>query len=710
MASSKNPKKTGIEAFLNDILDPQDIEVFATRGKGCEIIFSNEKARNRIYADAVLTYNCKTSIAKSLPGICDYCPYGGKTEETSVAPFEIEDTENRTHIARRDMIDWIDGKQASLFFLRDITEEKESRARLYALAYIDQLTGVPNRQRLKEDFSAMEADIANNRLTGIVALIDMDNFKTINDTYGHNTGDMVLRRLTEHLEGDKAFSGSLYRLSGDEFVLFYADAADKYSSVDEMKLHYYELLSTALCAYTLPTIEVKCTLSIGVSVFPEHGDNLSEILRKADIALYKAKAAGRNQVVYFESQYDTAQKFRDLYINIQPILTAAGKTFGYELVDCGEGGEEDDSTISLNESNRTVDALGLSEIENNMQYLITFSKQLFSPTVLNNLPREKFIVQVQLSDVLTTNKLHNDLQNCRELRRNGYKIALGGLHSNTNYEELLSLADYCKFSLNDKNTMKQKRIITANKNVKFIATKIDTSEAFQTAKDMGFHLYQGYHFSHEAVGSKTKEISPIKANYFRLLKLSSTDGYLDFREISAVIASDVALSYKLLRILNSAAVGLKNVSSISMAVAYLGEESLKKWIAVLALGGVAEDKPLELVRMSLIRARFGELLAAHLRIKRDVKNVFMAGLLSLLHIALEKTQEQFLEEIVVAEDIRESLLTKRGVYSDLLRFFENYEYANWDAVSQFVVENQLDSQLVNDAYVSAVKWYNELVE
>jgi len=202
----------------------------------------------------------------------------------------------------------------------------------------------------------------------------------------------------------------------------------------------------------------------------------------------------------------------------------------------------------------------------------------------------------------------------------------------------------------------------------------------------------------------------MKVNYFRLLKLSSTDDYMDFREISSIISADVALTYKLLRILNSAAVGLRNVSSISMAVAYLGEENLKKWIAVLALRGITEDKPLELVRLSLIRARFGELLAPHSRIKRNPKEVFMVGLLSLLHIALEMTKEQLLEELPVADDIRDSLLTKTGVYSDLLKFYENYEYANWEEISRFVEENQMDSQIVNDSYILAVKWYNDLAD
>ena len=132
------------------------------------------------------------------------------------------------------------------------------------------------------------------------------------------------------------------------------------------------------------------------------------------------------------------------------------------------------------------------------------------------------------------------------------------------------------------------------------------------------------------------------------------------------------------------------------------------------MGGVAGaarcfSRPLEIVRVSLVRAQFGELLAPHFVPRRNAKHVFLTGMLSLLHIALERPREEVLDEVSVAEDIRDSLLTKTGPYSDLLRFFEMYEYANWDEVSQFGKENGLSASLINDSYLEAVKWYNGLV-
>ena len=714
MKFSRNTDFRSVLGDISGILDPQDMEIIVVRGKGCEIVFTNARAEERLYDETGTTFTCKAVFSKHFPGLCDYCPYNGKTPTGNDGePFDISDTSGRTFTVRRNTLNWADGKPATIFMMRDTTPAKEANDRLYALAYTDQLTGVPNRQRLKEDFAAIETRISNEEsISGVVALFDLDHFKAVNDNYGHNTGDVVLRRLTEHLQASPHFADHLYRLGGDEFVFLFTHPSNTFDTEEDEKKHYNNIISTALRAYTLPNIDVKCTLSIGVSFFPKQGYNLSDILRKADIALYQAKAAGRNQIVFFEDHYDTAQKFKDMYINIQPVLMGVGKTFGYELVDRGQSGESEDGVVTLSEFNRTLDALGLDDIENNLHYFIQYSGQLLSPAVLKNLPRDKFIVQLNLSPNVKTSSagLQNDIRLYEELRKNGYKLALAGINSAKPIAELMNIVDYCKFAQSDKNRNMQKVLIAKNQRVRFIATDVDTIEDFQVAKETGFHLFQGFYFNQPVEGKKTKELSPLKFNYFRLMKLCSTDDYMDFREISDIIASDVALSYKLLRILNSAAVGLRNVSSIANAVAYIGEESLKKWIAVLALRGIAEDKPLELVRMSLIRARFGELLAPDFRIKRNAQQVFMVGMLSLLHIALERSKEQLLEDIPVAEEIRESLLSRHGVYSDLLRFYENYEYANWEAVSQFVDENHLDASKVNDAYIAAVKWYNELTK
>lgn len=695
--------KSQLEEAVAGILDVMDTDLIVTRGKDCETIYMNKSAKARLAGTDLSQFNCKRGYSQLFPDLCDYCPNSGDPAFRKSNPGIVKTQGGQSFEVFGSKLQWVDERAAVMLSLRDVSAQQETRDKLYNLAYRDALTGVPNRQRLKEDFEEAAHGIAEGRTGGLIAIFDLDNFKGVNDTYGHNTGDIMLRRLTEHLSGSLAFAGHLYRLGGDEFVLLYTEPAGRHGDEEECRAHYEKLLSGAFMSYTMPNIEASCTISMGAAFFPLHGNSYSELLRKADIALYKAKENGRNCLVFFEDQYDTAKKFKDLFINIQPILTQHGRSYGYELVDRGNA-DTDENAMNLAEFDRTLDALNLGDMDNDAKYFIAFTNQLLSKTVLNHLPRDKFVIQIRLDAPVG----QRQMEKFRELKASGYTLALSGLSVQSAVPELVKMADFIKFAPEMGGSL-QKKFITANPGKKFIATGVDTAAAFEKSRDMGFLLFQGYFFEEPVVLTKTKDIDPMKVNYLRLLKLTSTDEYVNFQEISQVISSDVALSYKLLRLLNSAAVGLRNkISSIDMGVAYLGEEHLKKWIALLAMRGVAADKPLELVRISLIRAQFGELLAPYFKPPKKASQVFLTGMFSLLHIALEKSREELLKEIPVAEDIRNSLLTTTGLYSDLLDFYTSYEYANWDEVSDFARKNSLPDRVINEAYIAAVKWFNDL--
>lgn len=705
----KKKKKIDDENFgksLQSILDSYDADLVIVKNEGCEVLFMNEAALKRVDPEMKPQTKCKGGYAGIFPELCKDCPSKADMSAEPVA-FDMKDKEGHIFSVNRRPVTWVDGSVATAYVIRDVDEERAAKQKMYYLAYIDQLTGVPNRQKLKEDFEETARDIEKNRVSGIVVIFDLDNFKSINDNYGHNTGDEMLRRITVHLESDAAFKGRLYRLGGDEFVLLFKDKPTRFSSLEEFRSYYMETLSKALLSYTMPNIDDRCTLSMGVSFFPAHGATLSELLRKADIALYKAKEEGRNKIVFFEDKYDASKKFKDMYINMQPIMYNNGSTFGYELVDNDKSHKDEDETLSLSEIDRTLDALGLNDIRDKTRYFIAYSKQLFNKAVLKNLPKDKFVIQIKASDEFTKEQI----KRFRQLRSYGYTLSLSDIGATSLDPELLELADYCKFAPNGMSMMEQMRLISANPSKTFIAVGVSDNLEFTDAQRRGFKLYQGFYFDQPVVVKKEKDIEPLKANYYRLLQLTSTDDYVDFKEISEVISSDVALSYKLLRLLNSASVGLRTkVSSILMAVAFLGEDNLKKWISVLALRGISNEKPIELVRMSLIRARFGEILAPYFKPPRDARHIFMTGLLSLLHIALDKTKEELLDEIPVDDKIRESLLEKDGPYSDMLEFFKNYEYANWDEITRFSVKNSISNDIINDAYIKAVKWTNDLID
>ncbi|MDO5111398.1 MAG: diguanylate cyclase [Clostridia bacterium] len=697
-------KRTQTEQLLASLFDAYDADVIAVRSDSCELLFANECARKHMGAIWAEATSCKEGYAHIFPTLCNTC---SKLDDTlgKASYFEIKDLDDHLFTVMTNTILWSDNKAARIFIARDIQQERATQEKLYSLAYLDQLTGAPNRQKLKEDFEAIAEGIEGNRISGIMAIMDLDYFKIINDTYGHNAGDVMLKRLTEHLQHEEAFQNHVYRLGGDEFVLLLTDKPKQFDTQGARMDFYTTLLKKALVSYTMPNIEDKCSLSIGVAFFPQHGSTSSELLRKADIALYQAKNAGRNRVVFFEDKFDRAQKFRNIYINIEPILIKSGRTFGYELLDGTGDVKEKEGVVNLSEFNRTLDALGLTEMENKAKYFISFTKQLFSGVVQKNLPKDKFVIQIHASGSCS----ENEMLLYRQLHACGYLLALTGVNDGNINRVLLDVVDYCKIEINGMNATLQKSLIMQNAKKTFIATGVSTKEEYEAAQRRGFKLFQGYFFEQPTVTKTTKDIDPLKANYYRLLQLTSTDDYVDFQQISAIISTDVALSYKLLKLLNSATMGLRSkMSSIQMAVAYLGEENIKKWIAMLALQGVAADKPTELVRLSLIRARFGELLAPQLRPKRDPRHVFLTGMLSLLHVALDKTKEELVAEIPVADDIRESLVGKDGIYSDIVAFFGHYDYSNWEEITRFADEHYISCDAINETYIASVKWYNDL--
>ena len=691
--------------FLSGILDSQDIDIIIT-DEECNTLLINTAARTHLEEEG-LEEGCADGFSVLFPGLCKFCPFGEADVLEEPVNHDVTDHKGRAYYARFSSIDWADGSPATVMFIRKVEGERSTWERLYSLAYIDQLTGIANRRRLKEDFESMAESQGKGAVRGVLAIFDLDNFKAINDSYGHGTGDIMLKRLTGHFESDEAFRGHLYRLGGDEFVLLFMDPIDRFPSPDDYLYVYGELLRGALGTYTLPNIDASCTLSMGVSFFPLHSDYFSELLRKADIALYKAKESGRNRICYFEEKDDTAKKFKDLFISFQPILATDNSTYAYELVDQDYAEEKRETTLFLHEFDRTMEALSLDDLESDTLYVISFSNQLLNPAVAANLPIRQFIVQVRIGGQID----EKDIKKIQELRELGYSLALSGLNSANCSPELLSLADYCKFDPEESDMQFRRLTILENPAIRFIATRMDEQDAFEAAKKQGFVLFQGFYFQQPSLVKQTKEIDPLKVNYLRLLRLTSTDDYVDFQEISTVISSDVALSYKLLRMLNSAAVGLRNrISSISMAVTYLGEVNLKKWIAMLALRGLAEDKPMELIRLSLIRARFGESLCEMMLPKRNPKHIFLLGLLSLLNIALDKGKEEVFREIAVATEISDSLLTNDGPHSDMLKFLSDYEYANWEEVAAFVSDNQMTDSQVNNAYITAIKWYNDMLK
>jgi len=205
----------------------------------------------------------------------------------------------------------LDGVVCILSIVRDISEAKEAEDAIRNLAFYDPLTGLPNRRLLLERLQ--QALVAGNR-TGLMRallFVDLDNFKTLNDTLGHQTGDLLLQEASRRLSACARETDTLGRLGGDEFVLMLEDLSEvPEEAAAQAKAVGEKILFTVAQPYMLDGRVCRSSASIGISLFGDRTENSKEVLQQADIAMYQAKAAGRNTMRFFAPALQAAVNTR----------------------------------------------------------------------------------------------------------------------------------------------------------------------------------------------------------------------------------------------------------------------------------------------------------------------------------------------------------------------------------------------------------------
>jgi|GEM_PF-4785427 len=188
-------------------------------------------------------------------------------------------------------------------FLRDIRQDlmtkqalKEYEKLLKEMAFNDSLTGLPNRRMLEERFQHELSRAKQNQGKFAVLFLDMDGFKEVNDTLGHDIGDDIIVQFSNLIRGCLRDSDTMARLGGDEFVILLPDI----HSLEDIRVIAERMITSANQPIKINGQTVEVSTSIGVSIYPKHGDDLKTLLKLADNALYQAKSAGKN-CLYFNS-------------------------------------------------------------------------------------------------------------------------------------------------------------------------------------------------------------------------------------------------------------------------------------------------------------------------------------------------------------------------------------------------------------------------
>lgn len=182
----------------------------------------------------------------------------------------------------------------------NITERKVAEEETTRLAFYDPLTSLPNRRLLLDRLKQALASAIRSRCKGALLFIDLDNFKTLNDSLGHDIGDLLLQQVAERLTNCVREVDTVARLGGDEFVVMLEELSESTKDAAvQVEIIGEKILTSLGRSYTLCKHEHLCTASIGAALFGESGENMEELLKQADIAMFRAKAEGRNTLRFF---------------------------------------------------------------------------------------------------------------------------------------------------------------------------------------------------------------------------------------------------------------------------------------------------------------------------------------------------------------------------------------------------------------------------
>lgn len=298
----------------------------------------------------------------------------------------------------------------------------------------------------------------------------------------------------------------------------------------------------------------------------------------------------------------------------------------------------------------------------------------------------------------------------RELREFGYHFAMRNLpvHCYEDYAPILSQMDYILIDCQKIDAVKASFYFRKlYPDICICASNIPDMETFgKLSPAETISLFEGTFFRMPVTRGEHK-VSPLKINYISLLNLIEEDDF-DLTKAADIISQDTALIISLLRLANTRSFN-SEITSVRVAVSMLGQKDLTRWIQTTVIEKLCSDKPNELMRLSLLRAKFAENLAPVFGMAMRSQELFLTGLFSILDIILDCSMEEALSMVRVSGKIRAALLERTGSLAEVLHFIVKYESAEWQEVSRQLVLKNIELPDVSHAWVSSLQWYAKLI-
>ena len=433
--------------------------------------------------------------------------------------------------------------------VRDISQQRHDEEEIYRLAFYDPLTNLPNRRLL---FDRLQQAILTSCRTdqhGALMFLDLDHFKQLNDSLGHDVGDILLQQVAARLQACVREGDSIARMGGDEFVMLIEslsvypnEAATQAEGIAQ------KILAALSKPYTLREHTYVITPSIGIVVFLHQLDSLEELIKKADVAMYQAKTAGRNNARFFDPTMQAAASVRvalersmrlalernEFLLHYQLQVNGKGKATGVEAL--VRWNHKDHGMISpaafipLAEETGMILTLGQWVLETACEQLVEWSRktttshwtmsvnvsasQFAQPAFVANVDKalkktgaNAHLLKLELTESMLIKDVEDVVVKMREIKALGVTFSLddfGTGYSSLSYLKRLPLDQlkidqtFVRDLLADPNDAAIAQTIIAlghSLNLKVIAEGVETAEQHQALAKMGCDAYQGYYFA-----------------------------------------------------------------------------------------------------------------------------------------------------------------------------------------------------------------------
>lgn len=396
----------------------------------------------------------------------------------------------------------------------------------------------------------------------------------------------------------------------------------------------------------------------------------------------------------------------NVFVARQPIFDKKNNVVAYELL-FRRGYENSYSNIDGNEATLSVIANSFYEFDfktvvDNKKAFINFTEELIKEEIATILPPEYTVIEI-LETVEPTDEIINA---CKKLKGKGFILALDDFIFHEKYNKLIEIVDIIKVDFLITKGFERKKIfelLKINSKLKFLAEKVESIEEYNEAVYFGYTYFQGYYFSKPVILSK--EHIPARRNTaLKILKLVNNKDF-NFADLEALILEDVGLSYKLTKLIKSSTYCIKNkIYSIRYAITFFGEKEIVKWLHIVLLNDLKGNNSNELVKVSLERAKFCELMCRMSIYKKKNFLAYMTGLFSVMDAILNRSMESVIKDIYLHEEVQDALIGKENELSIILKLAVSFSKGEWKDAEVYANKIDVDINKVPEVYLEVLKW------